>query len=40
MSLLRVELTDQHTNRAMLVDGPDIVTRAVDARRTVRGDAQ
>lgn len=27
-----VDLTDQHTNRAVLVDGPDITIRAVGNR--------
>lgn len=35
-----VDLTDQHTNRAVLVDGPDIMTRPVGARQVAGGGAR
>ncbi|WP_433591338.1 hypothetical protein [Nocardia sp. CA-145437] len=35
-----VDLTDQHTNRAVLVDGPDVIIRAVGARPVAGGDAR
>ncbi|MGV9835347.1 hypothetical protein ACWDUL_14310 [Nocardia niigatensis] len=35
-----VDLTDQHTNRAVLVDGPDVIIRAVGARSVTGGDAR
>ncbi|MGW3541281.1 hypothetical protein ACWDNI_12135 [Nocardia niigatensis] len=35
-----VDLTNQHTNRAVLVDGPDIMIRAVGARPCPVGGAR
>ncbi len=35
-----VELTDQHTNRAVLVDGPDVIIRAVGTRPVAGGGAR
>ncbi|WP_433562471.1 hypothetical protein ACQP1O_34090 [Nocardia sp. CA-151230] len=35
-----VDLTDQHTNRAVLVDGPDIMVRAVGVRSNSIEDAR
>jgi hypothetical protein len=32
-----VDLTHQHTNRAVLVEGPEITIRSVGTRRVTRG---